>query len=194
MNFPLQIAFKRLALSPQIRVTDSGGRLTHYVRQKLFKLRESVTVFADEAQSRPIFRVDADRVIDFNAAYRIADAGGRPIGAVRRRGLRSLWRAHYEIQGADGELLTVSEENPWIKVLDGFLSEIPIIGLFAGYWLHPAYLVTDRAGRLAARVQKTPALTESRYRIDEHQPLQGDARDAMLVGIFMMLLLERTRG
>lgn len=194
MHFPLQIAFKRLALSPQIRVTDAQGRLTHYVRQKLFKLRESVTVFADEAQSRPLFEIRADRVIDFNAAYRIADAAGRPIGVVRRRGMRSLWRAHYEIQAAEGVHLTVSEENPWIKVLDGFFSEIPIIGLFAGYWFHTAYLVTDRGGRLVARVQKTPALTESRYRIDEHQPLQVDARDAVLVGLFMMLLLERTRG
>lgn len=194
MQFPLQVAFRRLALSPQIRVTDARGRLTHYVRQKLFKLRESVTVFADEGQSQPIFRIDADRVIDFNAAYRIADPAGRPIGMVRRRGMRSLWKAHYEIQTLDGSLLTVSEENPWIKVLDGLLSSLPIIGLFAGYWLHPAYLVTDRAGRVVARVQKTPALTESRYRIDGQPVLQGDALDATLVGIFMMLLLERTRG
>jgi hypothetical protein len=193
MPFPLQVAFKRIALSPQIRVTDAHGRLTHFVKQKLFKLRESVTVFADEAQSRPLFGIQADRMIDFNAAYRITDAGGRPIGFVRRRGLRSLWRANYEIQATGGVLLSVSEENPWVKVLDGLVSDLPIIGLFAGYWFHPAYLVTDR-GALVARVQKTPALTESRYRIDAHRPLEGDAGDAMLMGLFMMLLLERTRG
>jgi hypothetical protein len=108
--------------------------------------------------------------------------------------MRSLWRAHYEIQAADGLLLTVSEENPWIKVLDGLLSDLPIIGLFAGYWLHPAYLLTDRSGTLVMRVQKVPALMEGRYRIDAHAALDGEARDAVLQGIFMMLLLERTRG
>lgn len=194
MQFPLQIAFKRLALSPQIRVTDARGVLTHYVRQKLFKLKESVTVFADEAQTRKLFEIRADRMLDFNAAYRITNATGKPIGVVRRHGMRSLWRAHYEIQAADGLLLTVSEENPWVKVLDGLLSDLPIIGLFAGYWFHPAYLLKDRGGTLVMRVQKVPALMEGRYRIDAHAALEGDALDAVLQGLFMMLLLERTRG
>ena len=194
MHFPLQIAFKRLALSPQIRVTDARGTLTHYVKQKLFKLKESVTVFADEAQTRRLFEIRADRMLDFNAAYRIADATGKPIGVVRRHGMRSLWRAHYEIQAADGLLLTASEENPWVKVLDGLVSDLPIIGLFAGYWFHPAYLLKDRAGTLVMRVQKVPALMEGRYRIDAHAALEADALDAVLQGVFMMLLLERTRG
>ena len=194
MHFPLQIAFKRFAIAPQIRITDARGTLTHYVRQQLFKLKEAVTVFADEAQTRRLFEIRADRMLDFNAAYRITDAGGRVVGFVRRQGMRSLWRAHYQIQAGDGVLLTVREENPWVKVLDGVVSDLPIIGLFAGYWFHPAYLVTDGRGTLVARVQKTPALTEGRYRIDEHQPLPGEGRDALLQGIFMMLLLERTRG
>jgi uncharacterized protein YxjI len=194
MHFPLQVAFKRIALSPQIRVTDARGTLTHYVKQKLFKLKESVTVFADEAQTRRLFEIRADRMLDFNAAYRIADASGKPIGVVRRHGMRSLWRAHYEIQAADGLLLTVSEENPWVKVLDGLVSDLPIIGLFAGYWFHPAYLLKDRSGTLVMRVQKMPALMEGRYRIEAHAALDGEARDAVLQGIFMMLLLERTRG
>ncbi|MGL6291698.1 MAG: hypothetical protein ACRC2H_13490 [Silanimonas sp.] len=194
MHFPLTIAFKRIALSPQIRVTDARGTLTHFVKQKLFKLKESVTVFADEAQTRRLFEIRADRVLDFNAAYAITDAGGRAIGSIRRHGMRSLWRAHYEITAGNVGTLKVSEENPWIKVLDGFFSELPIIGLFAGYWFHPAYLVTDRSGTLVARVQKVAALTESRYRIDDHGTLDGDARDAMLQGAFMMLLLERSRG
>lgn len=192
MHFPLQIAFKRIALSPQIRVTDANGRLTHFVKQKLFKLKEAVTVFADEGQTRRLFEIRADRMLDFNAAYGITTADGRAIGQIRRQGMRSLWRAHYEIQ-AGGQTLEVREENPWVKVLDGVFSELPIIGLFAGYWFHPAYRVTDR-GALVARVQKTPALTEGRYRIEAHRPLEGDALDATLQGIFMMLLLERTRG
>ena len=46
MNFPLTLNFKKLALSPQISVTDASGRLLFYVKQKAFKLKEAVTVFA----------------------------------------------------------------------------------------------------------------------------------------------------
>ena len=193
IEFPLQIAFKRIALSPQIRVTNANGQLTHFVRQKLFKLKERVTVFADEAQTKVLFEIGADRVLDFNAAYRFTATDGRPVGQVIRRGMRSLWSAHYDIDGG-GLSLQVREENPWVKVLDGLFSSIPIIGLFAGYWFHPAYLLRDSAGRLVARVQKIPALTESRYRIEQVAPIDAAARDAMLLGVFMMLLLERTRG
>ena len=46
MQYPLELKFKVLALAPQISVTDAGGQQIFYVKQKLFKLKEAVTVFA----------------------------------------------------------------------------------------------------------------------------------------------------
>jgi hypothetical protein len=54
MKYPLRLSFKVLALSPQISISDAEGRLVMYLRQKFFKLREAVTIFADAEQSRPI--------------------------------------------------------------------------------------------------------------------------------------------
>src|SRR5262245_17006337 len=97
MNFPLQLSFKIVAIAPQFSVRDAGGNLLFYVRQKLFKLKEAITVFGDEAQTRPVFTIKADRVIDFSARYDIADTSGRYVGSVKRHGMRSLWRTHYEV-------------------------------------------------------------------------------------------------
>jgi hypothetical protein len=195
LRFPLSLSFKIVALAPQIAVTDAGGTLIAYVRQKLLKLKEAVTVYSDREQTRPAYRIAADRIIDFSAQYHIEDAAGAPIGVVRRRGMRSLWRAHYEI-ARDGQLvLEIREENPWTKVADGVFGNIPILGILSGYVFHPAYRVAYiGSGAPLLRVVKQPALWEGRYAIE--QAGQGDPGDERLavLSVLMMLLLERQRG
>ncbi len=90
MNFPLDARFKLLALASQVSVTDSHGSLLYYAKQKAFKLKEAVTVFADQEQSRPLFKVEADRVLDVSARYRIEDAGGAELGVLQRHGMASF--------------------------------------------------------------------------------------------------------
>ena len=98
MNFPLDLRFKIVAIASQISVTDSQGTLLYYARQKAFKLREAVTVFGDEGQTRPLFRIEADRILDISARYRIEDAGGTQLAVLQRHGMRSFWRTHYELE------------------------------------------------------------------------------------------------
>jgi hypothetical protein len=78
--YPLQLRFTLLALAPQIRAVDAQGCLVGYVRQKLLELREQVTVFADEGKTRPLYFLEADRVIDWSAQYAIRRADGSPVG------------------------------------------------------------------------------------------------------------------
>lgn len=193
-RYPLHLRFKRLALSPQITVTDAAGNVVFYVKQKAFKLKEAVTVFADLEQSRPLFTIKADRVLDFGAQYRIADTAGRPLGHVQRQGMRSIWRAHFEIATAGGAVLTLREENPWVKVLDGLVGDIPVIGLFSGYFLNPTYLVSRADGTAVLRLKKEPALTEGKYSIHRLAPLEAGDETTALLGVMMMTLLERSRG
>ena len=67
MKYPLELSFKIISLGPQLSVTDANGGLVFYVKQKLFKLKEEVTVFADVQQARPLYKINADRVLDISA-------------------------------------------------------------------------------------------------------------------------------
>src|SRR5688572_20654400 len=99
MNFPIELSFKLLAIASQIYIRDSSGVLVGYVRQKLFKLKEDINVWADEEQTQLLYNIKADRVLDFSPRYNFTDPAGRPIGAVKRQGMRSIWRANYEVFG-----------------------------------------------------------------------------------------------
>jgi hypothetical protein len=195
MRFPLDLRFKVVAIAPQISVTDAAGALLLYVKQQAFKLKESVTVFPDAEQTHPIYRIAADRVLDISAQYRIDDAGGSPLGVLRRQGMRSLWRAHYEVYRGGVPFLTICEENPWVKVVDGLVGEIPILGLFTGYVLHPAYRVARIDTRSAVmRAVKQPAFLEGRFTIEQVTELAPPEQTLAVLAVLMMLLLERRRG
>jgi uncharacterized protein YxjI len=195
LAYPLDLRFKLIAIASQIYVRDATGSLRYYVRQKAFKLKEAVTVFADEAQRTPLYRIAADRVLDISARYTITSEAGRTLGALQRRGMRSIWRAHYEIQ-REGELaFVVTEENPWVKLIDGFVGEIPIVGMFTGYLLHPAYAVTRAAGGTRVlRIVKQPAFFEGRYRVEQVAPMEDQEEELAVLSLLMMVLLERARG
>lgn len=195
MIYPIELRFKLLAIASQIWVRDGAGQLLCYVKQKAFKLRESVKVYRDEAQTILLYTIGADRILDFTAEYRIADAAGGPVGVVKRQGMRSLWRAHYEVSRSGQPVFGIQEDNPWVKLVDGLLGEIPIVGLLTGYILHPAYIVTAaESGAPALRLVKRPALFEGRYTVEQKSPLSEDDERLALLALLMMLLLERTRG
>src|SRR6187549_1958640 len=91
------LRFKRIAIARQVSVEDSNGRLLMYVKQKAFKLREAITVFADREQTNPLYYINADRIIDFSATYQITDGANTRIGSVSQQGMRSIWRARFTI-------------------------------------------------------------------------------------------------
>lgn len=194
MDYPLHLSFKLVAVAPQIYVRDAAGQVRMYVKQKLFKLKEKVTVFADEGQTQPIYHIQADRVIDFSARYNFTTTDGRPLGAVRRRGARSLLRAHYEVMQGEDVVLLIRELNPWAKVGDALLGEIPIIGMFAGYFFHPAYTVTRADGGEVLRATKQPAMWEGKYTVEKMADLSPEAEALGVLSLLMLLLLERRRG
>lgn len=194
MQFPLQLTFKVMALAPQIYVRDAPGAVQMYVKQKLMKLKESVTVFADESQSQPLFHINADRVIDFNARYHFTTADGREFGSVRRRGRRSLWRAHYEILVGEAVVLELREVNAWAKVGDALFSQIPVVGLFAGYLFHPVYRISPVGGEPVMTLTKQAAFMEGRFVMEKLADVPAETESLAVISVLMMLLLEKRRG
>ncbi len=193
MKYPLTLKFK-WSFAPQIAITDSSGELIFFVRQKLFKLKEAIGIFADEKRTQLRYEIKADRVIDFSARYNFLDPQGQSIGAVKRRGWRSLWKCRYDIFRGDAVVFTISEKNPWVKVVDSLFAEIPIVGLFTGYVVNPVDLVTREGGSVVMRLEKQPAFFSRIFTIKQVDQLDEQEEVEVLLSLLMMLLLERNRG
>ncbi|NEP15530.1 MAG: hypothetical protein F6J97_01360 [Leptolyngbya sp. SIO4C1] len=194
MQYPLTLTFKFWALAPQITVQDSSGRLVFYIRQKLLKLKESIGVFADKERQQQLYEIKADRIIDFSARYNFVSPIGQTLGAVKRRGWRSLWKARYDIFQGEQVIFTISEKNPWVKVMDSLFAEIPVVGLFTGYVFNPSYLVTRADGTLVMTLEKKPAFLSRIFTIKQLNQLSETEETDVLLSLMMMILLERRRG
>jgi hypothetical protein len=194
------MSFKILALAPQIFVRDAAGQEIMYVKQKLFKLKEAINIFSDQSQTNQIYSIKADRMIDFSARYNFTDSQGLNLGAIKRRGMRSLWKASYDVLEGDMVKFQVQEENALIKLIDGLVSEIPVVGMLTGYIFNPVYLVTRSSngggsGSVVMRLKKEPSFLESSFSIEKVDPtLTQREEEQILLGLLMMLLLERSRG
>ena len=90
--------------------------------------------------------------------------------------------------------MTIKEEKPWTKVLDGLLGEIPVVGMFTGYFLHPTYIVSRANGAPVLRLTKQPAFFEGKFIIEKHDEMTADEEIRALLSLTMMVLLERDRG
>lgn len=195
LQYPLNLKFKLAVINPQFSVTDASGKSVAYVKQKAFKLKEDISVFTSEAQTSLQYKIKADRWLDFNASYAFTNPDGTDVGRLVRKGRRSLWKAAYELYDENGNQdLLLQEDNAWVKVLDGPLGEIPILGMFTGYFLNPTYNITRPDGTLVATLKKKPDLVSLAFTIEKVAAFEEGEETRVVLGTMMMVLLERARG
>jgi len=105
-------------LGNTFRIYDTEGSLQFYIKQKAFKLKEEINVFADEAQTEKRLVIKARGIMDFSGAYDIVDAAtGETVGAGQRKGLKSLFKDEWDILDADGAAVGKVEETGGIMIL-----------------------------------------------------------------------------
>lgn len=196
LQFPINFVFNIGTLANDFTATDAKGQTIAYVRQKMFKLKEDIIIFDNENKTKENFRIRADKWIDFSTAYSITDSTtNKELGKVARKGWRSIWKASYELIDQNQKLqYRIKEENAWVKVMDGIVSEIPIIGAFTGYFFNPTYIVTNLKDEIIVRLKKEPSFWGKKFKIEKVKTIDNDDDQRIVLGLMMMILLERRRG
>jgi uncharacterized protein YxjI len=204
LAYPLTLSFKFFGMGPRVSVTDANGQMVAWVAMKAFRIKEAVSVFSDSSRKELLYTIDADRALDFHTRYHFHDGRGKPVGSVQRLGVKSLWKAHYDILDSNADALSIldvpkvtsriREEKPWIKVVDGLLGLIPGVELFTGLFLHPSYVVSKPDGTVLVKVNKRAAFAEGRFSVDQVSPMEEIEEKRILLGLVMMVLMERDRG
>jgi len=195
ITYPLEFEFKIMALSPQFYVRDASGQEIAYVKQKLFKLKEDISVFADESQSSILYKIKASQWIDWSASYMFTDASGKNLGKMGRKGARSLWKATYEIfDDHDAFEFKIEEDNAFVKIMDGLFSEVPILGFFTGYVFNPKYNIYRTDGTKIAEFTKEASFLGKKFKLHQHGNFDIQEEERIILSLIMMVFLERSRG
>ncbi|MGV3483716.1 MAG: hypothetical protein ACO1RT_04800 [Planctomycetaceae bacterium] len=194
MQYPIELRFKLMSFAQRITARDAAGQELLHIKQKMFKFKEQVEIYRDSTQKQLLFRIAADRMLDFSANYSFTDAQGNSWGGVRRQGMKSLWAAHYDVIQDGAVDMKIQEESPFKKVLESLLGEIPLVGFIAVYLLNPSYLVTSPTGEPLLRLTKKPAVFEGKFVLEKLREIPEDDELRSLLALVMVVLLERDRG
>ena len=194
-KYPISFVFNISTLSNDFKATDSQGKTIAYIKQKMFKLKEDVTVYSDENKSHVNYKINSDRWIDFSAAYSIKNSNNIEIGKIARKGWKSIWKAEYEIINKDQKLkYRIKEDNAWVKVLDHLLGEIPILNFFTGYFFNPSYSVMDLQNKTILKMKKEASFFGRKFQIENSNSATIEDEESIILSLMMMVLLERRKG
>ncbi len=99
------------------------GELLFFSRQKAFKLREDIRIFADANENSLLLTIKARQILDVGATYDVADAAsGETVGALHRKALKSLVRDEWIVLDATGrEIGALREDSMRIALVRRFL-------------------------------------------------------------------------
>ncbi|GDX81551.1 hypothetical protein LBMAG42_33620 [Deltaproteobacteria bacterium] len=116
-NFVAKKAFFSF-LGGTFRIFGPDGQLQFYVKQKAFRLKEELNVFADEAQTQKRLTILARNWSDFSSAYDVTDATtGAVVGACKREGLKSMFRDSWLVLGEGDALVGTCKEDSMFMAL-----------------------------------------------------------------------------
>ncbi|AIQ63360.1 hypothetical protein PSTEL_09940 [Paenibacillus stellifer] len=167
-------------LGAKVHIYDGDGQLVLYSQMKAFKLKEEITLYEDESMQSELLRIKARKIIDLSATYDVTDsATGEKIGALRRRGLKSIVKDEWIILGQnDEELGKIKEENALLAIIRRIIPFIP-----------QSYLA-EMDDREAAAFRRSPNPFLSKVKVDFAQDTGGqlDRRLGIAAGLLLCLI------
>jgi uncharacterized protein YxjI len=110
----------------KFHVYNSRDELVLFVKQRAFKLKEDIRVYSDESMGEERLLIKARNIVDFSAAYDVMDStDGKKLGALRRKGMKSILRDTWEfLDEADRVVAHLGEDSMALATVRRFLSNL----------------------------------------------------------------------
>jgi len=107
-------------------IYDKAGNLAFYSKMRAFKLKEDLRIYSDEDMREELLVIKARGILDFGMTYDVTDAvTGERVGALRRKGLRSIFRDQWLVLDThDQEVGKIEEDSMALALVRRFLTNL----------------------------------------------------------------------
>jgi hypothetical protein len=141
-----------------------------------------------------LYRIQADRIIDIGANYIVKNSDGQNLGRIKNHGLKSFWKASYSFFDKNEDCVYVlTEKNPWVKIIDSLIGEIPVLSFFSGFLFNPEYEILDSNNNRVATLKKIPTLLSRKFIIQPNSQ-SSELDNLLLLGTITALIFQKDRG
>jgi len=174
---------KVLALTNQYWVEDHGGNRLAFSKQKMFRIKEDIRVFADEQQTAELFRIQQLNWTNTWGEFAVVDSVTNAIvGYVQRKALKSMFSSSWEVYDPWKRLIGKVEEGTGRGLARRFLP---------GGSLVPQKVKLSLAGQTIAEIDQQFKVIGDVWEINcQWAPPQFDRR-VLLSTAILMGMIER---
>jgi uncharacterized protein YxjI len=90
---------------------STGPTPVAFVRQKRMAIKEDIRFFADESETRELWRIKARSLMEFSSRYDVTTPEGEKIGVLGKVFGKSLLRSTWSVMDANEKELAVAKER-----------------------------------------------------------------------------------
>lgn len=106
-------------------VYDPQGNVVGYCKQRAFRLKEDLRVYTDDSMSTELFRITTQSVLDLSGTYQVIQPDGAPMGALKRKGFKSMLRDEWIVYDEQGrEVGLIQEDSNLLAALRRFVDAV----------------------------------------------------------------------
>ncbi len=118
-------------LGAAFHIYDPAGNIAFYSKLKAFKLKEDIRVYTGEDMKTEVLVITARKILDISSAYDVVDptANNAKVGALKRKGLKSIFKDEWVIMDANDQEIGFIKEDSLVMALAR--RYIPVVGLVA---------------------------------------------------------------
>lgn len=105
-------------LGAAFHIYDPEGNVVLYSKQKAFKLKEDIRIYADESMAEEVLTIRTQSVWDISGTYDVFDPiANETVGALKRKGLKSMLKDEWLILDAQGQEAGMISEDSMLKAV-----------------------------------------------------------------------------
>ena len=105
---------------------SAGPTPIAFVRQKRMAIKEDIRFYADESETRELWRIKARSMMEFSGRYDVTTPEGETIGVLGKVFGKSLLRSTWQILDVAGQELAIAQErSPAVAILRRVIEVVP---------------------------------------------------------------------
>jgi uncharacterized protein YxjI len=171
-------------LGSAVDITTPDGQPVLFCQQKAFRLREDIRVYTDQGKTQELLHLQARHILDFSGAFDITWVPtGEWLGTVRRQGLKSIVRDHWDVLDRDGNVTaTIEEDSLALALVRRLLTAL----------VPQRYDYKNAAGELLAEMDQffNPFVYKARLRFRDYGTGQPQDRRLLLATALLLATIE----
>ena len=168
---------------------SAGQTPVAFVRQKRMAIKEDIRFFADEDESRELWRIKARSLMEFGGRYDVTTPDGERIGVLGKVFGKSLFRSTWSVLDVNEQQLAVAQERSVaIAILRRVIDVVP----YGDFVPIPFHFTIDDGDRHVGDMNRRIGYRDTYDLILEGDPEKRiDRRLAVSLGIALDALQSR---